>query len=134
VSFEEALRSFDVWLRAERNLAENTRRAYLADVRQFAAFLGEGARPEQVTPERVFAFLADLHGRVHPSTSGRKLAALRSFFRQRVREGDCASDPSAGIPSPRVPRPWWSCSTAAGSAWASSRPWMYATWTPRAGM
>ena len=104
MSFEAALRSFDVWLRAERNLAENTRRAYLADVRQFAAFLGEGARPDEVTPERVFAFLADLHGRVHPSTAGRKLAALRSFFRQRVREGDCASDPSAGIPSPRVPR------------------------------
>jgi len=103
VSFEPAIRAFDVWLRAERNLSEHTRRAYLSDVRQFAAFLGEGAEPARVDGERVFAFLAERHARLHPASLGRKLAALRCFFRQRVREGECAADPTAGIPMPRTP-------------------------------
>jgi len=104
VSFEPAIRAFDVWLRAERNLSEHTRRAYLSDVRQFAAFLGEGVEPSQVDGERVFAFLAERHGRLHPASLGRKLAALRCFFRHRVREGGCAADPTAGIPMPRTPK------------------------------
>lgn len=104
MTFEAALRSFDVWLRAERNLSDHTRRAYVSDVRQFAAFLGEDVPPARVGPERVFAFMAERHGKLHPSTMGRKLASLRSFFRYLMRERVCTADPTAGIPSPRVPK------------------------------
>ena len=36
MTFEEAISSFELHLRAERNLSPHTRRAYLSDVRQFA--------------------------------------------------------------------------------------------------
>jgi integrase/recombinase XerC len=103
-SWEDSLRAFSLHLRVERNLSEHTRRAYLSDVRQLAAFAGQTARPDGVDAGGVRAFLADLHGRRHPSTLGRKLSALRTFYRLLVREGACALDPTAGIPAPRAPR------------------------------
>jgi integrase/recombinase XerC len=104
VTFPEALRAWDVWLRAERNVSEHTRRAYLSDARQLVAFLGQDAQPAAVTPDRVFAFLAELHPRVQAATLGRKLASLRSLFGWLRREGVCAVDPTAGIPAPRAPK------------------------------
>jgi len=102
MSFEEAIRSFDLHLRAERNVSQHTRRAYLSDVGQLAERLGSSALPERVTADDVRAFLAELHPRRHPASLGRKLAAIRSFFRFLVREGRCPHDPTAGIPGPRV--------------------------------
>jgi integrase/recombinase XerC len=103
MTFPEAIRRFELWLRSERGLSDHTRRAYAADVRQLAAFVGEGMTPAGVTPTRVRAFLADLHRARHPATLGRKLAALRAFFRLLVREGVRESDPSAGLPGPKLP-------------------------------
>ncbi len=104
MTFAEAIRSFELHLRAERNLSPHTRRGYLADVQQLAEFLGGRVKPAGVTSTQVRGFLADLHARRHPATLGRKLAALRSFFRWLRREGACNLDPTDGIPSPRVPR------------------------------
>ncbi len=103
MSFESALRGWALFLRAERNVSEHTRRAYLGDVRQFAGGL-PGRAPEAVHADDVRGFLADLHGRRHPSTVGRKLAALRSFYGYLVREGRCSADPTAGLPAPRTPK------------------------------
>ena len=104
MSFEKAIRAFELHLRAERNLSPHTRRAYVSDTRQLAARLGPETRPEHVTAVEIRDFLARLHGRLHPSTLGRKLGSLRCFFRFLVREGRCSLDPTAGIPLPRTPK------------------------------
>ena len=104
MTFDQALRAFELHLRVERNLSAHTQRAYLSDVRQLVSFVGPDRPPADVTGAQVRGFLADLHGRRHPSTLGRKLAALRSFFRFLVGEGVCPFDPSDGIPAPRAPR------------------------------
>ena len=109
MSFADAIRTFDLHLRAERNLSPHTRRAYLADVRELARALGPRVDPESVGAADLRAFLAGLHRTREPATRGRKLAALRTFFAWLVREGRCALDPTAGIPgprqAPRLPRP-----------------------------
>ena len=99
-----SIRDFEIHLSAERNLSSHTRRAYVADVGQLQAFLEAGTPPAEVTSQHVRAFLADLHARRHPATLGRKLAALRTFFRYLVREGRCRLDPTAGMPTPRTPK------------------------------
>lgn len=94
---------FDLHLGVERSVSPHTRRAYLSDVRQFVETL-EGRAPEAVSVHDVRAFLAGLHGRLHPASLARKLASLRACFRLLVREGLCAADPSAGIPLPKIPQ------------------------------
>jgi len=104
MTFAEAIRAFDLHLRAERNVSLHTRRAYLSDVGQLAAYVGESSEPEKVSAVDVRAFLAGLHASRHPATLGRKLAAIRTFFCFLVREGGCPLDPTAGISAPRTPK------------------------------
>ena len=103
MSFPQAIRNFGLHLSADRNVSIHTQRAYLADVRQFAAFLGESSNPSTVTASDVRSYLAGLYEKRHPSTLGRKISALRCFFRYQLREGACSLDPTDGIPAPRKP-------------------------------
>jgi len=109
MTFPEALRAFDRFLAAERNASPHTRRAYASDLAQLAEQLGPSARPESVSADELRAFLAGRHRRLHPATIGRKLAAIRAFYRWLVREGALERDPSAGLAAPkrplRLPRP-----------------------------
>jgi integrase/recombinase XerC len=109
MSFAAAIRAFDGALRAEQNRSPETRRAYVSDVRQLAAFVGEGIAPGDVTPVRVRAFLASLHPSCDASTLSRKLSALRAFYAHLRREGLCATDPTAALTAPktrrRLPKP-----------------------------
>jgi integrase/recombinase XerC len=102
--FAREIAAFDRHLSAERSFSAHTRRAYAADLRQLAAFLGPDADPARVAKADVRAFLADCHRRLSAATVGRKLAALRSFFGWAVRTGLRAADPSLGLPAPRTPR------------------------------
>jgi integrase/recombinase XerC len=107
VTAQETLAAFERFLRVERNASDHTRRAYTGEVRRFLeSGAGDLAR---VRPDDVRRHLASFHGRLAPASLGRKLAALRAFFRFCVREGVAASDPSAGLPAPRsragLPRP-----------------------------
>ena len=102
-SWPQALQRFDLHLRAERNVSPHTARAYLSDVGQLAAALGARS-PAAVDAADVRRFLAARHGRDAAASLGRKLAALRAFFRFLVREGVRGADPSAGIPAPRTPK------------------------------
>jgi integrase/recombinase XerC len=104
MSWEDALAGFARFLRAERGFSEHTQRAYLSDVRQLAADVGSKP-PARVGPDDVRAFLAAQHRSRAPTTLGRRLAALRTFFRWLVREGARDADPTLGLPAPRAPRP-----------------------------
>jgi integrase/recombinase XerC len=104
MSFAEELAAFDLHLRAERNLSPHTRRAYVSDVGQLAAHVGEGTPPARVTAGQVREFLAGFHARCRPATLGRKLASIRAFFRYLVRERRCPLDPTAGIQAPKTPK------------------------------
>jgi integrase/recombinase XerC len=103
VKWEDALAGFARYLRAERGFSEHTQRAYLSDVRQLAGLAGKP--PARVSPDDVRVFLAAQHRSRAPTTLGRRLAALRTFFKWLVREGVREADPTLGLPAPRAPRP-----------------------------
>lgn len=109
MTFAEALQGFDRFLVAERNCSPHTRRAYGSDLAQMVGHLGPEARPEAVTADDLRGFLAAGHRRLHPASLGRKLAAIRAFYRWLARELDLPRDPSAGLAGPkqppRLPRP-----------------------------
>jgi integrase/recombinase XerD len=101
------------WLAVERGLAANTVAAYGRDLARYARFLrARGCRDAaDVDPGLVAAFVAHLRGltddegrpRLSDASVARALVAVRSLHRFGVREGVLATDPTADLPSPRVP-------------------------------
>jgi len=111
--------AFLTWLQVEKNFSPATIRAYRADLDQFARFCvgaeqvsGDTPRnpppaidPALVTLRTIRGFLGALSTQgLKTSTLGRKLAALRSFFRFLNREGLLQGNPARPIPSPAKPK------------------------------
>lgn len=97
---------------AGEGASPHTRRAYAADLGQFAAFL-EGRAREAERPVRleavdgltIRAFVASrLKAGDARRTVARKLAAVRGLFRFCCREGFLKANPARVVPSPRGPQ------------------------------
>ncbi len=95
-------------LELERGLSRNTLEAYRSDLQQYGAFLGRRDQdPLEAGPVDLAAFvseLADGHdGKppAAPATLQRKIACLRSFYRQLRREQIMDHDPTAELRPPR---------------------------------
>jgi integrase/recombinase XerC len=96
-------------LERERNASPNTIRAYGEDLAQFTGHLrrelGREPRPEDADHLAIRSFLAELHRRgLAKSSSARKLAGLRTFFRYLCREGRLETNPGRLLATPRQER------------------------------
>jgi len=100
---EILLRSFGDYLKVEKGLSPLSLQAYAADVRQFADFLARGKR-RLIKAQRadVGRFLQQLLGNgVDGRSVGRKLSALRQFYRFLLLDRRIKHDPTLNIESPR---------------------------------
>ncbi len=91
-----------------RDAAARTRHAYALDVAQFAQWASAGGlAPADVDPKAVRRYIAHLSERppagegVAPSTSARKLAALRALFASQREHGHIAQNPADLVSTPR---------------------------------
>lgn len=86
-----------------RDAAVRTRTAYAVDLRQFAGWaVGEGLEPASVSPKAVRRYIAALsQAGSAPSTSARKLAALRALFASQRQHGAIAQNPADLVSTPR---------------------------------
>jgi integrase/recombinase XerC len=109
-----AIQRYADHLRLERNVSPHTLRNYLSDLEQFHDFLGErklaGASTGapvvgQVDIHCARAFLASLIGAHRKSSMGRKLAALKGFFKFLLASGEIDKDPLAALQSPKQEKP-----------------------------
>jgi integrase/recombinase XerC len=108
------------YLQYERHFSDYTVRSYAADLAQFTQFVaGEigmsyggdariadetpvDARLCDCTPATVRDFLAYLHGQNYTkSTTARKLATLRSFYKFLIKRGKASASPMTGIRTPK---------------------------------
>ncbi len=96
---------FLAYLELERGLSRNTLQAYRSDLLQFGVFLDRrGLSAVQAGHGDLAAFLSELAAApapAAPSTLGRKVACLRSFYRHLRREGTIEHDPTAELRGPR---------------------------------
>ncbi|MCS7060528.1 MAG: phage integrase N-terminal SAM-like domain-containing protein [Anaerolineae bacterium] len=102
LTLTEALARYEQHM-ARRPLSDNSRKAFLGDVRIFARFLEAQGRPAERLPihaisaEHIQAFLADqARGRVasSPKSIERRLTSLKVFFRWLHEAGHLAHDPA----------------------------------------
>ena len=111
---EKELQNYSNHLLNERNVSRHTWRNYLSDLAQFGRFLGErqlalddvgSVDLAKVDVHVVRAFLASLTRDRKKSSVGRKLAALKGFFRYLVAAKRIEKDPLLLIHSPKQEKP-----------------------------
>ncbi len=104
-AWEHALRLLENDL-LRRDVSPRTRRAYRVDIEQFAQWSRTRAlQPAAVAAKDVRLYVAELTRReLAPSTSARKLAALRALFRSQREHGAVAQSPAELVAAPRRPQ------------------------------
>jgi integrase/recombinase XerC len=106
---EGLVEGFLAMLANERGASEHTVRAYVREVRSFAAYLGEtlgeGASVKQVEHLHIRAYMGVLYERGLTKTSvARALAAVRSWFKWLAKEGKVTQNPALLVSTPKLPK------------------------------
>lgn len=110
-TYERALMLFIRHLETEKMRSSETVRAYVTDLRDFCTYLMNGKKlgeiedVSKIDQFHVRGYLAGGFGRLKKTSVGRKLAALRSFFRFLVREKYLELSPASGIRAPKSEKP-----------------------------
>lgn len=99
-STQALIDDFITYLQVERNYSGETQRAYRKDLDQLDVFL-LGQAVSTITHSDLRAWMEFLYERYAPSSIGRKLGCVRSFFRFGVREGWVSSNPAKDLDVPR---------------------------------
>lgn len=117
-SIQNLIEAFIETLSSEKGYSNNTCRAYMNDLTEFASYARKGRLPyseydnEKVRDDKVFmveaidhlmirGYLGFLHKRNKKKSIARKLSALRSFLRYLVRRGIIADNPADLILTPK---------------------------------
>ena len=92
---------FIKYLKTERNLADNTLEAYRRDVNQLFIFL-KHQDPQKVERNHIRRYLGWLQQQgMDKRTLGRKLSAIKAFFKYALRESAITANPLLGLRSPK---------------------------------
>ncbi len=115
---EKELERFGDYLRGDQDLAADTVRNYLSDVRQFAAFCeaswfegeerGESFSPANVTTPTITLYRSHLKNalKLKPASINRHLISIKRFFGWAIDEGLVSRDPAKAVKLvPRVVPP-----------------------------
>ncbi|MCU0474161.1 MAG: tyrosine recombinase XerD [Bacteroidales bacterium] len=106
LSWKQAIKDFEVYLRLEKSLSENSIEAYADDVLKLERFFAEkviGRSPVSVTYHDLKDFLVWFSAdNQNARTQSRTISGIRSFFRFLLMEGEINENPASLIESPRI--------------------------------
>jgi integrase/recombinase XerC len=101
----EQIKYFTAYLQTERDVSPHTLAAYSSDLAQLLAFVmrekGETASAQDIDHLLLRRYLAGLSKNTKKSSIGRKLAAIRSFFRFLLRRGTITGNPAELVATPK---------------------------------
>ena len=90
----------------QKGLAENTLRAYTADLSDFTRFLAErGAGLVEVNDQILFLYIVDVRRKgLSGKSLARRLSALRGLFAFALEQGEIHEDPARFLHNPKILR------------------------------
>ncbi|MBI4725977.1 tyrosine recombinase XerC [candidate division TA06 bacterium] len=96
------IKDFIKYLKTERNLSDNTLEAYRRDVNQLFVFL-KHQEPRKVVRNDIRQYLGRLQQQgLDKRSLGRKLSAIKAFFKYALREFAITVNPVMGLRSPKL--------------------------------
>jgi integrase/recombinase XerC len=107
-NMDEFLERYINYLRYERNASPHTIRNYHSDLLQFRDYLTGGDAEAKldvgaVTTQQIRGFLSSLFESEKKKASiGRKLAAVRAFYKFLAKDGVLAANPAATVSTPKL--------------------------------
>jgi len=106
LSWKESFKNFEIYLRLEKSLSENSIQAYLDDVQKLERYSVETGRdlsPASVTYPDLREFL-NWYGAENRNsrTQARIISGIRAFYKFLLIDGEINENPSSLIESPRV--------------------------------
>ena len=107
MKWEQALKDYQLFLKIERGLSQNTINNYALDVHKLTNYLETKsikASPTNITSEIIQQFIYDISKEVNARSQSRIISGLRSFFNYLVFEDYIKSNPLDLIESPKIGR------------------------------
>ncbi len=106
LSWKESEKNFEIYLRLEKSLSENSIRAYLDDVEKLERFSSETGK-EKGPADLNYSDLKEFilwYGALNSNsrTQARIISGIRAFFRFLLIDGEIEENPSSLIESPRI--------------------------------
>jgi integrase/recombinase XerD len=106
LSWKQAIKDFETYLRLEKSLSENSIGAYTDDVSKLEKYFAEKGidrMPPDVTYPDLKEFLSWFgSGNQNARTQSRTISGIRSFFRFLLIEGEINENPASLIESPKI--------------------------------
>ncbi|WOD44017.1 site-specific tyrosine recombinase [Hwangdonia lutea] len=107
MKWQHALKDYQLYLKIERGLSQNSIDSYSLDIKKLIIFLEENnisLSPVSITSEVVQQFIYETAKQVNARSQSRIISGLRSFFNYLVFEDYRASNPLELIESPKIGR------------------------------
>lgn len=106
LNWKQAIKDFEIYLRLEKSLSENSIEAYTGDVlklEKFFVYRGTDITPDSVTYQDMKEFLAWFNTDKQSSrTQARTISGIKSFFRFLLIEEEIEENPASLIESPKI--------------------------------
>ncbi len=107
MKWQHALKDYQLYLKIERGLSQNSIDSYSLDIKKLIVFLEENnisLSPVSITSEVIQQFVYETAKQVNARSQSRIISGLRSFFNYLVFEDYRTSNPLELIESPKIGR------------------------------
>ena len=108
MTWEEAKKGFENYLRLEKSLSQNSVSAYINDINKLIVYLNthfSKITPLKVKLEHLKSFVAWLNEKeISPRTQARTISGIKSFYKYLMVEDKMTTDPTSLLESPKIGR------------------------------
>jgi len=107
MKWKDAINDFQLFLKIERGLSQNTIDSYTRDLKKLTSFLDENEiilSPISIDKEVIHQFIYDVAKKINPKSQARIISGLRSFFDYLIFEDYRKNNPTDLIEAPKIGR------------------------------
>ena len=107
MKWQQALNDYQLYLKIERGLSQNSVDSYIRDVKKLALYLEEKnivISPIKIDTDQVQQFIYEVSKSINPRSQSRLISGLRSFFDYLIFEKYREINPTDLIESPKIGR------------------------------